>query len=379
MRMNQFSNPWVELKESLRDQALASGFDVAGFAAPRPPPRGEYLADWLARGWHGGMSWMERRPESRIDPASLMAGTGVILVLGVNQRPPSRPEALATYACHADYHDLLTRGVQDIGVWLTEKVGHPVAMRVCVDSAPLMEKPLAVAAGLGWQGKNALLATRGFGCWLMLAELLIDLPLPPDAPDGGHCGDCDACLGACPTDALREPYRLDASRCLAYWSVESKGAIPHAMREAMGIRVFGCDACLAACPWNRFAPVVRRAEFLPRPELSGAAWGTWATLDETGFARLFGDTPVRRLGRIRFLRNVAVALGHADPPERLDLLAGLLAHASPLVRGHAAWSLGRIARLATQACDLLRARESVEGDDTVLAEIRQARTFTPPV
>ncbi|MBF0127043.1 MAG: tRNA epoxyqueuosine(34) reductase QueG [Magnetococcales bacterium] len=375
-------NPWEELKEALRAQALAMGFDAAGFAPPVPPPHGEHLHTWLAQGCHGEMGWIARHPERRIDPATVLAGVGVILVLGVNHRPPVRPDGIAAYACHADYHALLKKRVQELGCWLAEKVGRPVASRVCVDTAPVLEKPLAASSGVGWQGKNALLVSRRFGCWLLLAELFIALPLPPDPPSDDHCARCDRCLRACPTDALNTPYRMDASRCLAFFTVESKGAIPMAYREAMGNRVFGCDACVAACPWNRFAPVTGEAAFWPREALSVLNLAEWSTLDGDGFATLFAGTPVKRLGVIRLLRNVAVALGNGESRAASAPLARLLCHEAPLVRSHAAWGLGNLAArdpgVRTFAAGTLQSRAREERDGMVLDEIRlaYARTFT---
>ncbi|MBF0438315.1 MAG: tRNA epoxyqueuosine(34) reductase QueG [Magnetococcales bacterium] len=342
--MQESINPWEELKEALRHQALASGFDVAGFAPPHPPPYSDHLPEWLKQGCHGGMAWIARQPERRMNPQQLLPGTGVVLVVGINYRPPPTKthSPFAAYACHDDYHTLLKKRVQELGRWLEEKVGSPIAHRAFVDSAPVLEKPLAVAAGLGWQGKNALLVSRHFGCWLLLAELFLALPLPPDSPETNHCATCDRCLRACPTDALKTPYQLDASRCLAYFTVESHDPIPLEYRKAMGLRIFGCDACITACPWNRFAPVTQERNFLPRGELLFSSMVDWARLDADEFARLFDQTPIQRLGVIRFLRNVAIALGNWHHPQALSALEGLLHHESPLVREHAAWGIGNL-------------------------------------
>lgn len=380
------SNHGVELKEDLRRQALALGFDVAAFAAATPPPGAEHLNAWLAAGGHADMEWMARHADRRADPRLLLPGVGVILCLGVNGRPPGAVgEAaadpggarIAAYACHGDYHDVLKKKLGSLSRWLAERLGGPVDGRLFVDTAPVLEKPLAAAAGLGWQGKNTLLVNRRFGCRLFLAEFFIALPLPPDEPLGkNHCGSCDRCQRACPTGALDAAWRLDAGRCLAYWNTECRGVIPHPFRAALGNRVFGCDDCLTACPWNRFAPVTGVADFLPRPGLDGARLVDLARLDDAGFRALFRGTPVKRLGVALFLRNVAVALGNWGDAGALPALGHLLRHEAPLVRGHAAWGVGMVARKAGRAGagarGLLSGRERDEGDAAVLAEIRAA-------
>ncbi len=353
MKPANSTNHWAELKEDLRHRALEAGFDAAAFAPAAPPPHAHHLTAWLANGSHAGLSWMARHPERRRDPRQLLPNLGVILVLGSNYQPPGDPMApltdpgaawISAYARNRDYHDLLKKRLKKLARWLQERLGRPVDGRIFVDTAPVLEKPLAVAAGLGWQGKNALLVNRRFGCWLFLAEYFIALPLPADEPDGkDHCGDCRACLDACPTDALDRPYRLDAGRCLAYWSNEAPGAIPLRYRAAMGNRVFGCDDCLAVCPWNRFGAVTGEPAFLPRPALENPRLLDFVDLDDAAFRTLFRQSPVKRLGVTRFLRNLAVALGNWATPEALSALERLLRHEQPLVRGHAAWGVGRVA------------------------------------
>lgn len=386
--MKKFTNSWTELKEAIRQHALTIGFDAAGFAPPHPPPYGEKFQNWLEQGCHGDMSWMARNPKRRIDPKHLLPDVGSILVLGRNYRPPILTDKIAAYACHVDYHALLKNRVQELGQWLEKTVGHPVTHKACVDTAPILEKPLAVAAGLGWQGKNALLVSRRFGCWMLLAELFIALPLPPDSPDQDHCATCDRCLRACPTDALTTPYQMDASRCLAYLTVEAQGTIPRHYRQAMGTRIFGCDACITSCPWNRFAPITPETQFLPWIELTAVELPELAQLNQESFNSLFCHTPMQRLGVNRLLRNVATALGNWREAAALPPLELLLNHESPLVREHAAWGLGQIIahggtqgekpaqQQIAQALTALRNRERQEREPTVLQEIQMAYTWT---
>ena len=345
---------WSALKEALRQQALAEGFAVAAFAPPAPPPHAEYFCQWLQQNAHGEMAWLARTPERRTDPRHLLNPLGTILVLGSNDCPANTPVGvaqdasrgvIAAYARHRDYHTLLQERLQRLAAWLENRLGQPVAKRLLVDTGPLLEKPLASAAGLGWQGKNSLLVSPRFGCRLLLAELLLPLPLPPDGPLPNRCGTCRRCLEACPTAALAHPYRLEARHCLAYFTIEQKGPIPTPYRAAMGNRIYGCDDCLAACPWNRFAPVTQDVAWLPRPALVAPALLTCAALDEVSFCAMMQHTPLERIGVVRFLRNVAVALGNWGAPEALPALIHLLHHAAPLVRGHAAWGLGQLANL----------------------------------
>lgn len=335
------------LVAEIREQALFLGFDLVGFAPAAMPVQGERLPAWLDAGYQGGMAWLERRPERRQDPRLLHPATATVVVLGINTRPgldpPSHPPGQALIATHAqgrDYHQVLRDKGERLVQWLTQRVGRAVSGRICVDSAPLMEKPLAQAAGLGWQGKNTLLVTRSHGCWLLLAEILLELPLLLDPPGRDLCGTCVRCLEACPTRAFAAPYVLDTRRCLSYWTIEHKGSIPLAMREAMGTRIYGCDDCLMVCPWNRFAPVAGELGALPglaRPHLRD-----FRGLDEAGFLALFGQTPVARIGWVRFLRNLAVALGHWRDPEAVVMARELCGHAHELVREHAAWALARL-------------------------------------
>ncbi|MBF0625651.1 MAG: tRNA epoxyqueuosine(34) reductase QueG [Magnetococcales bacterium] len=312
------------LKEQLRALVLAAGFDVAGFAPPTPPPHAEHFLPWLAAGCQGDMAWMARHPERRLDPNRLMDGLGVIVVAGVGVRPPEatpgqrgQDPGLAAIAAHArrrDYHAVLKQRLKRVVGQLEGLLGRPVNARVLVDTAPVLEKPLAVAAGLGWIGKNTLLIHPRFGAWLLLAELLLDVPLPPDGPLAEHCGACDLCIRACPTSALTEQRRLDARRCLAYHTIESRQPLPPALARVMGRRVYGCDDCLAVCPFNRFALVAEDPAWPTIPELTRIPLTELARLDEAGFRHLFRGTPVRRVGWQRFRDLVHQALADDMPP-----------------------------------------------------------------
>ncbi len=388
MGQTALSSSWHPLKESLRKQAFNEGFSVAGFAPPAPPPHADGLRPWLQQQSQGEMAWLAQDPERRMDPRQLLDNLGTVLVLGVNVCPADDPLAagrdpgrgwIAAHARHRDYHDILKKRLKRLSIWLDRQMGQPVAKRLLVDTAPILEKPLAVAAGLGWQGKNSLLVSPRFGCWLLLAEILLPFPLPPDAPLPDRCGTCRRCLVACPTDALAQPYRLNARRCLAYLTIEHAGPIPLADRVAMGNRIYGCDSCLVACPWNRFAPATQEADWQPRPLLMAPPLLDCVDLDEAGFRTRMAQTPIRRIGLIRFLRNVAIALGNGGTPEALAALARLLHHAAPLVRGHAAWGIGQWASqhrgdpLDGRADQMLDDRAQIEEDPWVREEIGMAR------
>ena len=379
------STPWGALKESLRQQAFQEGFHCVAFAPPTPPPHAEYLVSWLQQEAHGDMAWMAKDPQRRADPRQLLENLASILVLGINYCPGGDALAagkeggngwISAYALNNDYHDTLKKRLRRLAIWLEKHLGAPVAGRLFVDTAPVLEKPVATGSGLGWQGKNSMLVSPHFGCWLFLAEYFLPLPLPPDPMLTNHCGRCVRCLQACPTDALADPYRLDASRCLAYFTVESSAPIPIRYRAAMGNRIYGCDDCVAVCPWNRFAPPTQEADFLPRSEWIAPRLLDFIHLDDAGFRALTRRSPIKRSGVVRFLRNVAVALGNWGAPEAYPALEYLLKHESPLVRAHAAWGIGR---LFAQPCnnpfgngpiEQLRTQKSLEPEAWVRAEIQ---------
>ncbi|MFL1877086.1 tRNA epoxyqueuosine(34) reductase QueG, partial [Hansschlegelia beijingensis] len=300
------------------------------------------------------MGWLADRAEWRGDPAALWPEARSVIMLGMNYGPDHDPRAAATrreraaisvYAQGDDYHDVIKGRLKQVAGALASAGAE---IKVFVDTAPVMEKPLAEAAGLGWQGKHTNLVSREFGSWLFLGAIFTTAELPPDAPETDHCGSCRACLDACPTNAFPGPYRLDARRCISYLTIEHAGPIPLEFRAAIGNRVYGCDDCLAACPWNKFAQASREARLFARDELRAPPLAELAGLDDAGFRKLFSKSPVKRIGRDRFVRNVAIAIGNSGAPELAPVLAALLRDRSPLVRGAAVWGLGRLdpARLA---------------------------------
>jgi len=298
------------------------------------------------------MAWMAETVERRADPRALMRGARSVVLLGLNYGPDGdplavlkRPDtgAISVYARHRDYHDVLKGKLKQLGGFLVASARPAKAdVKVFVDTAPLMEKPLAARAGLGWQGKHTNLVSREFGSWLFLGAILTDLDLPPDGPEADHCGQCRACLDVCPTKAFPAPYRLDARRCISYLTIEHKGPIPRALRPAIGNRIYGCDDCLAVCPWNKFASVGREAKLAARADLDAPPLAELARLDEASFRALFAGSPIKRIGRERFLRNVMIAVGNSGDPALAETAAARLDDQAPLVRGAAAWALARL-------------------------------------
>ena len=341
------------IRDAIRDAALAMGFDAVGFAAAHLAERARTdLTEYVARGYHGDMGWLAATASRRGDPQVLWPDAKTVVVLGVNYAGDEDPlaalaeperGAVSVYARGRDYHDTLKKRLKRLGRWIAAR--WPFELKVFVDTAPVMEKPLAQQAGLGWQGKHTNLVSRGFGSWLFLGEIYLSLELPPDAPEHDHCGQCRRCLDACPTAAFPAPYRLDARRCISYLTIEHKGPIPHDLRPLIGNRIFGCDDCLAVCPWNKFARAASEPDFRPRAALTAPRLAELAMLDDAAFRARFAGTPVKRIGRDRFLRNVLIAIGNAaDPgPDLVAAAERLLNDAAPLVRGAAVWALGRIA------------------------------------
>ncbi|PWB82460.1 MAG: tRNA epoxyqueuosine(34) reductase QueG [Methylocystaceae bacterium] len=341
----------LSLTPAIRQKARELGFDQCRITpAGAPPLAGERLADWLKSGAHGDMEWMETTAERRASPEVLWAEARSIVMLGANYGPAENPlavlsergrGAISLYARRRDYHDVVKGRLKLLAGFLLSRAGGGEA-KVFVDTAPVMEKPLAQAAGLGWQGKHTNLVSRRFGSWLFLGAIFTNLELEADSPESDHCGSCRACLDICPTNAFPAPYRLDARRCVAYLTIEHKGGIPREFRAAIGNRVFGCDDCLAVCPWNKFASAAQDARLAARDELESVALADLAALDEAGFRALFAGTPVKRLGHARFMRNVAIAIGNSGDPALAPAAERLLGDASPLARGAAVWALARL-------------------------------------
>ncbi len=344
----------ISTSEGPRARILAHarelGFDASGVTTPDAlPDAPERLGAFLAAGRHGTMDWMETRARERANPRALWPEARSIVMVATNYAPEADPmtglEApetglVSAYATRKDYHDVLKSRLKALGRWTAEAFGAEV--KVFVDTAPVMEKPLAAAAGIGWQGKHTNLVSREFGSWLFLGAMFTTLELEPDAPETDHCGSCTTCLDICPTDAFPSPYQLDATRCLAYWSIEHKGPIPEEFRAHMGNRIFGCDDCLAVCPWNKFAQDAADARLATREALQGCDLAELAALDDAAFRALFAGTPVKRTGRDRFVRNVMIAIGNSGAERFVATCRERVSDASPLVRGAAAWALARL-------------------------------------
>jgi epoxyqueuosine reductase len=363
-------------RDRIRDLALSQGFDAVGFAAATlAAEASEGLREFLAAGRHGDMGWMQARADERAQPTTLWPGAKSAVVLGLSYAPHADPlEALAqkdraaisVYAQGADYHDLIKKRLKTIARAVTAESGGGI--KVFVDTAPLMEKPLAQAAGLGWQGKHTNLVSRTHGSWLFLGVILTSLDLGAPAPEADHCGTCRNCLDVCPTKAFPAPYQLDARRCISYLTIEHKGPIARELRSLMGNRIYGCDDCLAVCPWNKFATATKEAAFHPRQELQGPLLAELAALDDEKFRTLFRASPVKRIGRDRFVRNVLIAIGNSGDLALAPAAKNLMADTSPLVRGAAVWALGRL--LSKTDFEVLRAsRLAAESEPSVIEEL----------
>lgn len=339
------------LRDEIRAEALKLGFDACGFASASDAwPNGEWLRAFVAEGFHGAMGWMEETLDRRAHPTGMWPDARSAVVLGVNYGPEHDPltaledparAAISVYAQGDDYHEVIKKRLKQLARWMHGRFGGEV--KVFVDTAPLMEKPLAQRAGLGWQGKHTNLVSRQFGSWLFLGSVLTTLDLPADPPERDHCGSCRACLDICPTGAFPGPHRLDARRCISYLTIELAGPIPAEFRPALGNRIYGCDDCLAACPWNKFASLSAEAKFHARETLKGPSLVELAGLDDPSFRALFSKSPVKRIGRDRFVRNVLYAIGNSGDPALMAAVEPLLSDPSAVVRGAAVWATRRLA------------------------------------
>lgn len=345
------------LKAALTDEAKRLGFASIGFApAEDNPLQAARLREWLGAGRHGTMEWMEDRADVRQGPQSMWPDAASVIALGMSYAPSLDPLALenepgvariSTYAQGGDYHDTVKKALKALARWLvTECRKRGLAepqLKVFVDTAPVMEKPLGQAAGLGWQGKHTNLVSAEHGSWLFLGAIYCTVPFAPDAPHGDQCGSCSACHEACPTDAFPAPYKLDARRCISYLTIEHKGPIPEEFRKPMGNRIYGCDDCLAVCPWNKFADAAARNKaFLPRAELTAPALADLLTLDDTGFRRLFSGSPIKRIGRNRFVRNCLIAAGNSSDLALMAQVRALSADSDEVVAEAARWALHQL-------------------------------------
>ena len=341
----------MDARARILDEARRLGFDAAGIAAADAIPKAAGRLDrFIELGRHGDMGWLAARAQHRRAPRALWPEATSVIVVAMNYGPDRDPlHALArretgvisVYAQGRDYHDVLKKRLKALGRWMAGEFD--CALKVFVDTAPVMEKPLAEAAGLGWQGKHTNLVSRTHGSWLFLGAVFTTLDLAPDPPHADHCGACRACLDICPTDAFPAPYQLDARRCISYLTIEHKGHIPAEFRAAMGNRIYGCDDCLAICPWNKFARTAAHAAFHARAALRAPRLDTLVDLDDAGFRALFSGSPIKRLGRDRFVRNVLIAIGNSGQPDYLPAVRRRLDDASPLVRAMAVWALCRLA------------------------------------
>lgn len=361
-------------ERDLKTLATELGFDTCritsvedGWAA------GERLREYVGAGHHGQMAWMEETLERRAHPQNMWPDARSGVVIAMNYGPERDPMAslerpshatISVYAGGKDYHDLMKKRLKRLARSFAEQTGEDV--KVFVDTAPLMEKPLAAKAGVGWQGKHTNLVSREHGSWLFLGVMLTAAKLSPDAPEIDHCGSCRACLDICPTNAFPAPYKLDARKCISYLTIEHKGALPREHRAAMGNRIYGCDDCLAVCPWNKFASVANEAAFHAREQTNSPPLGELATLDDAAFRALYAGSPIKRIGRDRFVRNVVTAMGNSGDVGFVVQLQGLLEDASPVVRGASIWALEQLSHETA-----VQAKQSMAGAETdsgVLAE-----------
>lgn len=361
------------------ERAREIGFDTIRIAAPDSIPLApERLKAWLEAGHHASMDWMVDTAERRADPRTLWPEVRSIILLGVNYGPTTDPLAtlsrkdrgsISIYARNRDYHDVIKGKLKEIAGFLAAKASSDV--KVFVDTAPVMEKPLAEAAGLGFQGKHTVIVSREFGNWLFLGAIFTTAELPVDEPERNHCGSCRRCLDVCPTNAFPAPFQLDARRCISYLTIEHKGHIPEELRPGIGNRIFGCDDCLAVCPWNKFAQASREAKLMQREDLAALPLAELAQLDDPTFRTRFSGTPIKRTGRDRFIRNVLIAIGNSGDAALADEAVCLLDDPSPLVRAMAIWAIGRLLPRETVA-SLRSARFEHESDEDVRNEWKLA-------
>jgi epoxyqueuosine reductase len=370
----------AKLRALIDAEAYRAGFDAIAVTSPDAIPLAPArLAEFVADGFHGSMDWIAETLRRRGEPTVLWPQVRSIIVLAMNYGPDHDPRgvlakrdrgAISVYAQNRDYHEVMKGRLKEIAGKIVARAGGDV--KVFVDTAPVMEKPLAEAAGLGWQGKHTNLVSREHGSWLFLGTIFTTAELVPDRAEIDHCGSCRACLDACPTDAFPAPYRLDARRCISYLTIENKGPIPHEFREKIGNRIYGCDDCLAACPWNKFARAASEAKLAARDELREPPLGELLQLDDASFRAFFSGSPIKRIGRDRFVRNVLIAAGNSSDAALAGTVRALLDDASPLVRGAAIWALARLVPDAEYS-EWAAAGLKTESDEAVRDEWRLAR------
>ncbi|PDT04035.1 tRNA epoxyqueuosine(34) reductase QueG [Rhizobium chutanense] len=366
------------LTEFVRAESAAKGFDLCRITRPDAIPQAKQrLGEFIDAGRHGTMEWMAETRERRGDPLTLWSEVKSVVVFGLNYAPEEDPRgildkpdkaAISVYARNRDYHDVIKGRLKEIATRFAARAGADV--KVFVDTAPVMEKPLAAAAGLGWQGKHTNLVSRTHGSWLFLGTMFTTADLAVDAPEIDHCGSCRACLDACPTAAFPAPYQIDARRCISYLTIEHKGPIDADLRPLIGNRIYGCDDCLAACPWNKFASAAAEIKLQAREELKEPSIAFLLTLDDAAFRAFFSGSPVKRIGRDRFIRNVLIAAGNSGERELIGQCRMLAHDPSPVVRGMAVWALSRL--MEAGEFSAFAAQRADERDDDVLDEWRLA-------
>jgi epoxyqueuosine reductase len=375
-----------DFSDRLKARAMAEGFAACAIApATLAPLAGQRLQDWLAHGRHGDMIWMENRASERAQPQILWDAVRSVIMLGMSYAPGDDPMALANdgdrarisvYARGRDYHDVVKGALKRLAGWLAHEAGADV--KVFVDTAPVMERALAQAAGLGWQGKHTNIVSRNHGSWLFLGAIYTTANLVTDTPARDLCGSCSACQDICPTAAFPAPYHLDARRCISYLTIEHKGPIPHELRAGIGNHIYGCDDCLAVCPWNKFAQTAAANKaFLPRAELVAPRIADLLTLDDAAFRALFSGSPVKRTGRDRFIRNVLIAAGNSGDGALARKVILLLDDPAPVVRGAAVWALGQLDAVRFEVERNLRLGS--ESDDEVKGEWKIGEKDTDPL
>jgi epoxyqueuosine reductase len=374
------SNQQQRLKQFILEESRAAGFDLVAITRPDAIPLAEErLHQYLALGRHASMEWMQDTEERRASPQALWPEVRSIVVLAMNYGPDGDPlaileqkdkAAISVYAQNRDYHDIIKGKLKGVASRFASRAAGE-DLKVFVDTAPVMEKPLAEAAGLGWQGRHTNLVSRSHGSWLFLGTIFTTADLPPDEREADHCGSCHACLDVCPTNAFPAPYQLDARRCISYLTIEHKEPIAPEFRKAMGNRIYGCDDCLAVCPWNKFAETAREAKLQARDDLRSPPLASLLTLDDAAFRTLFSGSPIKRIGRARFMRNVLIACGNSGALALIDAVQNHLSDPSPLVRGAAVWALGEL--MDQQRFTALQMQHAAqESDADVLTEWRIA-------
>ncbi len=342
-----------DLRQQIRQRTLEAGFEVVGFASPEiENAAGQHLMEFLKQGYHGDMGWMVAKAERRVSPQALWSDVGTVIAVGANYGPDHDPLSrleparlagqgnISVYARNDDYHDIMKKRLKLVGRWIYETFSCEV--KVFVDTAPVLEKPVGQKAGIGWQGKHTNLVSQQFGSWLFLGEIFTTLKLEPDDPEQDHCGSCQKCLDICPTNAFDGPYRLDARKCISYLTIEHKGHIDRKFRQAIGTRIYGCDDCLAICPWNKFAKKTKEIRFKARPELEAPNLSELIQLSEEGFRSLFRKSAVKRAGYQRFIRNTLIAIGNTSDPKLAPLAKKRLTDNSPFIRAMAVWAVNQL-------------------------------------